>query len=151
MCAHFYIFFIFEDVTIYTSLLKMFCFSHLITRVSYETVFMEMLWRLCVSLLWVKSRSSRRKSSIKRAILKSFAIFTEKQLCWSLFLKKLLAFRPAILLKRDTNTDAFLWTLRIFQACNFIKKRLQHNCFPVNIAKFLRTPFLQNTSGRLLL
>ena len=25
------------------------------------------------------------------------------------------------------------------QACNFIKKRLQQRCFPVNIAKFLRT------------
>ena len=24
------------------------------------------------------------------------------------------------------------------KACNFIKKRLQHRCFPVNIAKFLR-------------
>ena len=24
----------------------------------------------------------------------------------------------------------------------FIKKRLQHRCFPVNIAKFLRTTFL---------
>ena len=24
-------------------------------------------------------------------------------------------------------------------------------CFPVNISKFLRAPFLQNTSGRLLL
>ena len=30
-------------------------------------------------------------------------------------------------------------------------KRLWHRCFPVNFAKFLRTPFLQNTSGRLLL
>ena len=29
------------------------------------------------------------------------------------------------------------------------KKRLQHRCFPVNFAKFLKTPFLQNTSGRL--
>ena len=28
---------------------------------------------------------------------------------------------------------------------------LWHSCFPVNFAKFLRTPFLQNTSGRLLL
>ena len=27
------------------------------------------------------------------------------------------------------------------QACNFIKKTLQHMCFPVNLAKFLRTPF----------
>ena len=27
------------------------------------------------------------------------------------------------------------------KACNFIKKRLQHKCFPENIAKFLRTTF----------
>ena len=32
-----------------------------------------------------------------------------------------------------------------------LKKRLWHRSFPVNFAKFLRTPFLQNTSGRLLL
>ena len=32
-----------------------------------------------------------------------------------------------------------------------VKKRLWHRCFPVNFVKFLRTPFLQNTSGRLLL
>ena len=34
------------------------------------------------------------------------------------------------------------------QACYFIKKRLQHRCFPVKFAKLLRTHiFLQNTSG----
>ena len=33
------------------------------------------------------------------------------------------------------------------KTCNFIKKRLQHRCFPVNITKFLRAAFLQNTSG----
>ena len=33
----------------------------------------------------------------------------------------------------------------------FLKKRLWHRCFPVNFAKFLTTPFFQNTSGRLLL
>ena len=27
------------------------------------------------------------------------------------------------------------------KSCNFIKKRLQHRCFPVNIAKYLRTSF----------
>ena len=32
-----------------------------------------------------------------------------------------------------------------------LKKRLWHRCFAVNFAKFLTTPFLQNTSGRLLL
>ena len=33
------------------------------------------------------------------------------------------------------------------QVCNFIKKRPQHSCFLVNIAKFLRTAFLQNICG----
>ena len=33
---------------------------------------------------------------------------------------------------------------------SFLKNRLWHRCFPVNFAKFLRTPFLQNTSGQLL-
>ena len=33
----------------------------------------------------------------------------------------------------------------------FFFKRLWHNCFPVDFVKFLKTPFLQNTSERLLL
>ena len=32
-----------------------------------------------------------------------------------------------------------------------LKKRLWHRCFPMNFAKSLRTPFLQNASRRLLL
>ena len=36
-------------------------------------------------------------------------------------------------------------------ACNFIKKRLQHRCFPVNVAKFLRTDILKNICERLFL
>ena len=28
------------------------------------------------------------------------------------------------------------------EACNFIKKRLWHRCFPLSFAEFLRTPFL---------
>ena len=35
-------------------------------------------------------------------------------------------------------------------ACNFIKKRLQHSCFPVNIAKFLILLILKNICKRLL-
>ena len=54
-------------------------------------------------------------------VLKNFSVFTGKHQCWSLFLIKLQTWRLA--------------------------KRLQNKCFPVNIAKFLRTPFLQNTSG----
>ena len=33
------------------------------------------------------------------------------------------------------------------KAYKFIKKILQQRCFPVKFEKFLRTPFLQNTSG----
>ena len=34
---------------------------------------------------------------------------------------------------------------------SFIKERLQHRCFPENIAKFLKTPVLKNICERLLL
>ena len=33
----------------------------------------------------------------------------------------------------------------------FLRKRLWHRCFPLNFAKILRSPSLQNTSGRLFL
>ena len=36
------------------------------------------------------------------------------------------------------------------RSATLLKKRLWHKCFPVNFAKFLRTPLLQNTSGRLV-
>ena len=37
------------------------------------------------------------------------------------------------------------------RTANLLKKRLQHKCFPVNFAKFLRKRFLQNIFGRMLL
>ena len=37
------------------------------------------------------------------------------------------------------------------KACNFVKKRLQYRCFPVDIAKFLRTPILKSICKQLLL
>ena len=64
----------------------------------------------------------------KKSCSENVAIFSGKHLRWSLFLTKLQA-----------------------HACNFIKKRLQHRCFPVNIAKFLREPTLKNICERLLL
>ena len=44
---------------------------------------------------------------------------------------------------------SFLIKLQAY--CNFIKKRLWHRCFPVNFAKFLRTPFLTKHLRWLLL
>ena len=37
------------------------------------------------------------------------------------------------------------------QAFNFIRKRLQHRLFPVNVTRFLRTPILEIICERLLL
>ena len=71
-----------------------------------------------------KLRSSRLQMFFKIGVLETFTDFTGKHLCWSLFLIKLQAY-----------------------ACNFIKRRIQNKCFPVKFAKFLKTPFLQNSSG----
>ena len=61
--------------------------------------------------------------------LRNFTKFTGKYRCQSLLFDKVAGLRPVAL----------------------FKKRLWHSCFPVNFAKFLRTPFLQNSSGRLFL
>ena len=74
-------------------------------------------------------RSSHRRYSKKKGLLKNFAEFTGKYLSQSLFFNKVAGLRPATLLK----------------------KRLWHKCFPMNIAKILRTPILKNICERLLL
>ena len=61
-----------------------------------------------------RDRSSNPEVFCKKGVLRNFAKFTGKHLCQSLF-----------------------------QACNFIKKGLQHRSFPVKFVKFLRTPFLK--------
>ena len=48
-------------------------------------------------------------------------------------------------LNSETRSSHQAWSATL------LKKRLWHRCFPVNFAKFLRIPFLQNTSWRLLL
>ena len=50
---------------------------------------------------------------------------------------------------RVIRVRGILWNKGLRPATLF-KKRLWHRCFLVNVVKFLRTPFLQNTSGRLL-
>ena len=67
-------------------------------------------------------KSSHQRSSVKEGVFKNVANFTGKHLCWSLL-----------------------------QACKFIKKRLQHRCFPVKYVKFLRTSILKSICKRLLL
>ena len=56
-----------------------------------------------------------------------------------------------ILQNSHENTCVRVSLLINLQAYNFIKKETLTQVFPVNFAKFLITPFLRNTSGRLLL
>ena len=81
-------------------------------------------------VLSIKYKSSHSQMFFKISVLTNLANFPEKNLCWSLFLINLQAWRPTILLKRDSNT-----------ACNFIKKRHQHRYFPAKFSILLRTPF----------
>ena len=76
-----------------------------------------------------ETRSSHQRCSLKKDVLENFAKFTGKHLWQSLFFNKVAGLRTATLLR----------------------KRLWRRYFPVNVVKFLRTPFLQNSSGRLLL
>ena len=59
-------------------------------------------------------RSNHSKIFFKIGVLKNFAKFTRKHLWWRFFLIKLQTWRPATLLKRDSNTGAFLRYLRNF-------------------------------------
>ena len=68
-------------------------------------------------------RSSHRRCSLRKSVLRNFAKFTGKHLCQSFFFNKVPGLRSAALLK----------------------KKLWHNCFQVNFTKFLRTLFSQNT------
>ena len=68
--------------------------------------------------VYLHYRSSHRRCSVRKGTLSNFAKFTEKHLCQGHFLLKL---QP--------------------QASNFVKKRLRHRCFLMDLTKFLRTPF----------
>ena len=43
--------------------------------------------------------------------------------------------------RKKTVLESLLNKFATLKLCNFIKKRLQHKCFPVKFHKFLRAPF----------
>ena len=65
------------------------------------------------------TRSSHQRCSARKGVLRNFSKFTRKHLWQVLFYKEVAGPQPATLLKM----------------------RLCHRCFPINFAKFLRTPF----------
>ena len=78
-----------------------------------------LVWFLCINSPF---RSSHRRCSVRKSILKNFSEPTGIHVCHSLHFNKVAG-----------------------------KLRLWHRCFPVNFVKFLRLLFLQNTSRQLLL
>ena len=80
--------------------------------ISIFTVFSAIQARINTG--WAHDKISCSQMFFKLVVFKNFANFTGKHLCWSLFLIKLQAFRPAAFLKRDSNTGVFLWSLRNF-------------------------------------
>ena len=67
------------------------------------------------------------------AVLKHFSIFTGKHMCWSLFLIKLKSWRPATLLKEDSNTLVFQWILQNFQG-HLFWRTFANGCFCTQVA-----------------
>ena len=64
---------------------------------------------------------------------------------------RLISTRPEVFCEKVVFKDFAIYTWKRLKACNFIKKKLQHRSFPMNIAKLLRTAFLMGQLRWLLL
>ena len=78
-------------------------------------------------------RSSCPELFCKKSFLKNFAKLTRKHLYQRLFFRKVAC---------NIFQNLFLNKVAGLRPATLLKKRLWHRCFPVNFAKFLRTPFL---------
>ena len=116
----------------------MFCHKLLVRPASQESIIKD--WAEAFVQTW---EAAVWVCSVKKDVLKNFAKFTGKQVCWSLFLINL---QTLYSLGNHQKTYDFKGNRR----SKTLVKRLQHRCFPVNIAKFLRTPILKNICERLL-
>ena len=98
--------------------------------------------------------SNSSQMFFKWGVPKYFAIFTGKQLWWSILLMKLEAFRPTTLLKWDFTTVCFLFyrcTLRsdtVFSNRKPFKNDEKCSSFALKISKFL-SPIFGHVEKRL--
>ena len=94
---------------------------------------------LRTAFLWNTSGSSTLQIFLKIGVVKSFADFIEKHYVVKIGVTK--SFANVI----EKHLELELLFKNLACSCNFIKKRLQQRCFPVKVAKFLRTPFFYRT------
>ena len=85
----------------------------------------QKLWTIDTKSLtiWlnVTHRSTRRKCSVEKCVLKNFVKFTRKHLCSILLFNKFLVIRPASLLKSGSNTGVSCEFCEIFEKTFFCK------------------------------
>ena len=93
-------------------------FEKCLKVISTVKLFSSQRWNYVVTY-----RSSHQMCSVKKSVLRNFEKFTGKHLCQSIFFNKVAGLSPRL------------------SPATLLKKRLWHRCFPVNFAKFLRTPF----------
>ena len=93
-------------------------------KYSQQGCLFSLLFYLCNLYLLKKNRSCRPEVFLGKGVLKICSKCTGEHLCRSAISVKLL--------------------------CNFTEIELSHGCSPVNLSHIFRTPFLKNTSGRLL-
>ena len=88
-------------------------------------------------------RNSPSQMFFKIGVLKNITIFTGKHLCCSLFLIKLHVWRPATLLRRDTNAVVFRLNLRNPEEHLFLQKT---SVFPFELLsrKVLKSAYICN-------
>ena len=64
--------------------------------------------RVTPHCLYLDSKNSHQRCTVKKSVLRNFAKFIGKHLCQSLFFNKVAGLRPVTLLKRDSGTGVFL-------------------------------------------
>ena len=104
-------------------------FIHLDCMTLCDNQYLYMIHNLTIfwPIIW-PFRSSRRRCSVKKGVLKNFAKFTGKHLCQSLFLNKVAG-----------------------DACNFIKKEILAQVFSCEFSEIYKNTFLTEHLRRLLL
>ena len=87
-------------------------------------------------MAWVSIQKQSPGCFVKKSVLKNFANFTGKNLCWCLFLMKLQVLSPATLLK-ETPTQVFFCELWEIFKKNFFTEHLRTTVFAFCLRELL--------------
>ena len=99
-------------------------YSNLVENICWETT-ITMLEYKCWLSIGTYPRSSYRRCSVKKGVLRNFAKFTGKHLCQSLLFNKVAGLRP--------------------KACNFIKKEILEQVLSCEFCEISKNTFFYRT------